>query len=449
MMKRFLFLLLLSLLLQSCYEESFIGVEAKFTTEFKNADESVPVYLEIENLSKGADTYEWEFEGGTPSTSSKKDPGDIFYSEPGTYTIKLTVSNIDGEKDVFEQQVEIKDAINIRFSKEVIESNNPPVEVKFINTTEGQNLTYQWTFEGGNPSSFSGQHPPNVIFSTPGDHEVKLTVSNGFETFSKTDIVHVLENIAIAYDWETALEDYDYQAPVKLFIQNHTQNAISYQWSFPGGSPSSSTDENPQVIYSQPGVYIITLVASNGKTTQTLQKQVTIHPDSGIYVLENVKLGVNYAHNTNSIGAFYSTKLRKSFTADEVNAQIGADIDIAFQGQNNSFTYNKFISPTMVNQYGFASIPNAKQTLFINSQEICNCGLNFTSSQFDAMVNDAPLQNLNIPNSVAGQQQFGNELPRIVLFKTHDGRKGAIKIKQFVSGTLNQSYILCDIKVQK
>lgn len=449
-MKKIITLLFISvILLQSCYEESYVAVEAKFATEFKDGDESIPVYIELENLSKGADTYTWEFEGGSPATSDKKEPGAVLYSAPGSYTIKLTVSNVDGEKDSYEQKIEIKDAINIVFTKEILQSDYPPVEVKFTNNTQGQGLTYLWSFEGGSPSSSDVKDPPNVLFANPGKHTVKLSVSNGFETFHKTDTIYVKENIIADFSWETAYEDYDYQAPVKLFMENFSQYAISYQWSFPGGSPATSTEENPQVIYSQPGTYTITLTSSNGKTTQVKQQEITIHPDTRIYILENIKLGVNNAHNTNTIGAFYSTKLRKSFTANEVNAQVGSDIDIAFQGQNNSFSYNKFIAPTQVNQYGFTSIPNATQTLFINSQEICNCGLNFTEAQFDAMLNDSPLQNLNIPNSIAGQQQFGNQLPRIVLFKTQDGRKGAIKIKQFVAGALNQSYILCDIKVQK
>lgn len=450
MMKRLLFLFLFTtLLFQSCYEESFVPVEAEFSTEFKNADESVPVYIVIQNLSKGADTYEWQFEGGSPATSSDKEPGEILYSQPGTYKIKLTVSNIDGEKDVFEKEIDIKTAIAISFTKEIVQSEYPPVEVKFTNTTPGENLSFKWSFEGGTPAVFEGQNPPNVVFANPGNHEVKLTVSNGFETFSKSDFVHVNENMVIDFTWETAFEDYDYEAPVKLFMNNLTQNAISYQWSFPGGNPLSATDVNPSVIYSQPGIYTISLTVSNGKTTQTVNKQVTVHPDSGIYILENLKLGVNAAHNANNVGAFYSTKLRRSFTANEVNVSTGSDIDIAFQSQNNTFGFNKFISPVNVDQYGFAAIPSAQQTLFINSQSVCNCGLNFTEAQFDAMVNETPLQNLSIPNSVAGQQQFGNQLPRIVLFKTQDGRKGAIKIKQFVSGALNQSYILCDIKVQK
>jgi hypothetical protein len=39
-------------------------------------------------------------------------------------------------------------------------------------------------------------------------------------------------------------------------------------------------------------------------------------------------------------------------------------------------------------------------------------------------------------------------LPRVILFRTQDGIKGAIKIKSFVPDGLN-SYIVVDIKVQK
>lgn len=46
-MKKYAALLAIVLLflLYSCYQESYIPVEAKFTTSFKNLDESIPVYL--------------------------------------------------------------------------------------------------------------------------------------------------------------------------------------------------------------------------------------------------------------------------------------------------------------------------------------------------------------------------------------------------------------------
>jgi hypothetical protein len=59
------------------------------------------------------------------------------------------------------------------------------------------------------------------------------------------------------------------------------------------------------------------------------------------------------------------------------------------------------------------------------------------------------LQALNITSTAKGLQPFDDvQVPRIILFKTQDNRKGAIKIKSFHDDGL-QSYILVDIKVQK
>lgn len=40
--------------------------------------------------------------------------------------------------------------------------------------------------------------------------------------------------------------------------------ATIWDWSFPGGNPASSTDENPVVTYDTPGSYAVTLTAGNG-----------------------------------------------------------------------------------------------------------------------------------------------------------------------------------------
>lgn len=44
----------------------------------------------------------------------------------------------------------------------------------------------------------------------------------------------------------------------------------SWQWTFAGGTPSSSNNQNPQVTYLNPGTYSVTLVASNGVGSDTL-----------------------------------------------------------------------------------------------------------------------------------------------------------------------------------
>ena len=175
----------------SCYQETAIVIEGEFTTSYVDQDESIPVIIKIDNKITGADTYEWTFEGGNPSVSNSKNPGEILYNKQGTYTIKLKASNVDGEHKEFSQTVVIKDGINIQFTHEITKSNYSPVEVVLKNTTPGEGLTFQWDFQDGIPASFTGKTPPNAVFTTPGEHTITLTVSNGFESQKQTKTITV------------------------------------------------------------------------------------------------------------------------------------------------------------------------------------------------------------------------------------------------------------------
>ena len=441
-------LLFVFIAITSCYQETSIAVEGDFTTLYINAKESVTVILKIDSKITGADTYEWTFEGGSPSTSNLKNPGEILYDKQGTYTIKLRASNADGESKEISKTVLIRDGINIDFTSEIVKSNYSPVEVVLINNTAGEGLTYAWDFQDGMPANFTGKTPPNVVFTTPGEHIITLTVSNGLETQKVTKTITVAPLLASLFLHEPKFENDDYESPVTVNFINKSISATKYKWIFEGGNPSVSTEENPSVMFTSIGVHEITLEASNDKSSQIFKSTITVQPDTNLRLLTNIKLGINSAHNNNNIGAMFSTITRQVYKANEINDENSSLIDIAFQGLNSNLTYNKFISPDQVNNYGFLALKNAQSTVFVNSQNLCNCGLNFTEAQFDAMVNDNPIKSLNISNSAAGEQQFGLTYPRIVLFKTQDGRKGAIKIKDMVKNGAS-SYVLCDIKIQK
>lgn len=441
-------LLLLFIAITACYQETSIIVEGDFTASYVNADESVPVIVKIDSEITGADTYEWTFEGGSPSNSNLKNPGEVLYDKQGSYTIKLRATNVDGESKEISKTVVIKDGINIQFIHEIVKSNYSPVEVLLTNTTIGEGLTFKWDFEGGIPVDFTGKTPPNVIFTSPGEHKITLNVSNGFESETQIQTVNVNPYLVSLFSYEPKFEDDDFQSPVTINFTNKSISATNYKWTFEGGNPVTSTEENPTVVFTSVGTHEVTLEASNDKTSQFFKSTITVQPDTNLRILTDVKQGINPAHNNNSIGAMFSTTTRQVYKANEINDQNSGLIDIAFQGLNSNLSYNKFISPDQVSNYGFLALKNAQSTIFINSQNLCNCGLNFTESQFDAMVNDTPIKSLNISYSAAGEQQFGFTYPRIILFKTQDGRKGAIKIKDMVkNGT--SSYILCDIKVQK
>ena len=193
------------------------------------------------------------------------------------------------------------------------------------------------------------------------------------------------------------------------------------------------------------GDYTISLKATNDKGTKIIQKQIKVFANKNLLNFKNIKLGISAAHS--SIGSFFSSQLGKVLTKNEVTASNGAKIDFAFFGLDDRFTYNQIVSPNEVQNTAFLPIPNAISTKIINSQELVGVQLN--SSSFDAIEHGNAFNSLNIVESNRGKTPFtGQNTPRIILFQTQDGRKGAIKIKQFVSQGKG-SYILTDIKVQK
>ena len=57
--------------------------------------------IDFTDLTWGANltSWEWQFEGGTPSFSNEQNPTGIYYSEPGNYDVTLTVTNADGQSE--------------------------------------------------------------------------------------------------------------------------------------------------------------------------------------------------------------------------------------------------------------------------------------------------------------------------------------------------------------
>ncbi|MBD2769206.1 PKD domain-containing protein [Hymenobacter sp. BT664] len=433
------------LLLCGCTKENPLPAKADFSYVVKDSNYSVPVRITFTNKSTGGERFKWTFEGGEPGRLDTEDPGTIVYNRPGIYQVQLTASNNDGESDVKKVVIKIDSAFNIHYIARFVTDSFPAATVRITNTSQGPE-TYQWTFAGGQPAAFSGPRPGNIVFADPGDHLISLTVSNGRKTQTKDTVLHVAPHLAAAFSVIPDFDDRDWEAPVKVYIANRSISATQYNWSAPGATVTSSTQRAPSFIYRDPGTYTITLVATNGKETQQTQQTIVVLPNTNLRVLNDVSFGINTAQNTT--GCYFSTAKRKVYPKDSVVA-LGNAIDVVFYGLNAAFTYNRFVAPDMSLTVGLEPVPGGLHTQYINSLESCNCGVSFTPADFDAMTTDARLQATNFSESPAGLQPFtSTTVPRIILFKTAAGIKGAIKIKRYVSNG-QQSYIVADLKYQK
>ncbi|WP_299104233.1 PKD domain-containing protein [uncultured Tenacibaculum sp.] len=447
-MKKIVLYILVVVSFFSCVNEVALPVVVDFSTEIVNNDKTVPVKVKINNDTEGADTYKWTFQGATPNESSSRNPGIITYEKEGEYTIKLEASNRDGSTDVKEEKIIVKPAVSIAFDVELVNDNYSPVEVKLINKSSGA-ISFDWFFEGGNPNTSNEEHPSNVVFTNPGEHKIRLKVSNGEEEYTLEKKIEVLPLLVASFDFSVPFEDDDYQVPVKVSLRNKSISATKYDWTFQGATITNSTEENPEIEFRTPGTFTIQLKASNSKDEKVVTKTITVVENTNIRTFENIKLGINTSHKNNQIGAYFSTITRQVYTDNQITDDIGSKIDLVFFGLNESFTFNQFVSPDKATSVSFDAIPNARVTKLVNKQETCSCATSLSVNEFDSITNDSILKNLVVTETSEGLKEFDNAVkPRIIVFETNDKRKGAIKIKEFVKDGAN-SHIVVDIKVQK
>ncbi|MBN3034727.1 MAG: PKD domain-containing protein [Bacteroidales bacterium] len=70
------------------------------------------------------------------------------------------------------------------------------------------------------------------------------------------------------------------------FTDNSSGNVTSWSWEFPGGTPATSTQQDPSVVYNTAGTYDVTLTVSDGTNTHSLTKEnyisvLTVPPAPG------------------------------------------------------------------------------------------------------------------------------------------------------------------------
>jgi len=107
-------------------------------------------------------------------------------------------------------------------------SGNP---ITFTDLSSGANTSWEWVFEGGTPSTFSGQIPPPIVYENTGVFNVSLTVSDGNITDSKTktDYITVVENVYADFDADII----NGTAPLTVHFSDISSNAVtSWKWDF-------------------------------------------------------------------------------------------------------------------------------------------------------------------------------------------------------------------------
>ncbi len=118
------------------------------------------------------------------------------------------------------------------------------------------------------------------------------------------------------------------------FTDLSTNTPTSWSWTFTGGTPATGVTQNPSIVYNTPGVYTVTLVATNGSGNDTETKTAYI---------EVVAAGT-------LVAAFSGTPtvLAQGGTVNFTDASIGSPTTWAWQFQGATPTTSSIQNPTGV-----------------------------------------------------------------------------------------------------
>ncbi|MEQ9098595.1 MAG: PKD domain-containing protein [Imperialibacter sp.] len=150
-------------------------------------------------------------------------------------------------------------------------------EIQFADSSNFEPVGWQWEFEGGYPEE-STEEKPSISYYEDGKYAVSLTATdaNGDEfTVTYDSIVSITTPIEINANTSNTVT----QSPVSF--DDNQPEGYSRQWFFEGGTPATSSDTNPHVIYSLSGTFDVGLIVETPKGSKEYFVQDFIQIESG------------------------------------------------------------------------------------------------------------------------------------------------------------------------
>jgi gliding motility-associated-like protein len=234
-----------------------------------------PLVVHFTDQSTGTPT-SWRWDLGNGNTSFTQNPAATYFS-PGTYTVKLVVTNALGADSVVKTNyVTAYASPTIDFSASQT-TGCFPLTVQFTDLSDpggGNASSWLWDFGDGTLDSVKN---PSHTYINIGNYNVSLRIknANGCEnTLTRPAYIRITSG---------TLADFNFTAPnscrppTTIIFTNQSTGVgtLSYNWQF--GDGGASTQASPSHTYNTSGNYTVTLIVKNSfGCTDTITKNNAI-----------------------------------------------------------------------------------------------------------------------------------------------------------------------------
>ncbi len=253
------------------------ALKADFTTNFPENGTCVGNAISFTNstVSFAPDaSYFWDLGDGTTSTS--KDVPSHLYTQPGNYTVKLAVTGQDGcSSDTVSQVITIASKPHAQFTVFDTCQGTAP-RLVFLSDTVG--ATTQWLFNGNVLSTGDDQQPVLANLAA-GKYALKAHIVSKFGCgTSEATEIFTIKSVPVVSAVVHDLCLNDQKLPFRA-VQEDGAATIT-QWNWQLGNGQEANLQNPIPAYRSSGSYATRLwaTASNGCTSDTITRMVTVHP---------------------------------------------------------------------------------------------------------------------------------------------------------------------------
>jgi len=237
---------------------------------------NAPLAVGFSDQSTGSPV-SWQWSFGDGATSSEQNP-EYTYTNAGTYTVSLEVTNPDGSNTATKTDyITVTSDIQAPVAgfKGKPTCGKAPLTVKFNDTSTGSPTSWYWEF--GDGSSATEQNPVH-IYTTAGKYTVSLMATNAGGSNTSTRINYITVSgsvkppVANFYGKPTSGK-----APLSVkFTDASTGSPTTWYWDF--GDGTNATERSPRHSYTTPGKYTVSLTVTNagGSDTKTRTEYITV-----------------------------------------------------------------------------------------------------------------------------------------------------------------------------
>lgn len=242
------------------YEPTIVDVQAVETFKCEP-----PFSVEfINNNIQPNMTYTWNFGNGIIFIGDTPPPS-VLYSDAGNYTVTVIGENADTD---CRDTLILEDYINIGYSVDFSFTPSEGCEdltVSFTDQSIETANSVTWDFGDGTPVSNTPN--PTHVYQNPGLYTVTLTrnIEGCIVTHTSTTEIEVFALPEVAYNNDNTL---GCSLPHSVNFTGTSTDAVAWLWDF--GDGTTSTQQNPNHVYTDFGIYNVSLTVTNANGCENI-----------------------------------------------------------------------------------------------------------------------------------------------------------------------------------